>query len=202
MGARRAAPTRERAGVRHGFGCREPAGERPGAGAEFYLGRRHDRLQSWHQLGSDRGRTAGCSRPVDDFRYDGQFRRRRHRGPIAPDSWTFTANSQSYAIIGADVNFSLAGTTGGVINNANSGQTISISNNIGESAAGVQLQQLGSSTLILSGINSYTGSTVVSGGTLLVTGSIASSGGVFVDTGATLGGTARFRDASKAAIAL
>jgi autotransporter-associated beta strand protein len=82
-------------------------------------------------------------------------------GPIVPDSWTFNANSQSYSISGAAVNFSLAGPGGGIIDNANSGQTISISNNIGESVAGVLLLQLGSSTLILSGTNTYTGGTFI-----------------------------------------
>jgi len=83
-------------------------------------------------------------------------------GSIAPDSWTFTAGAQSYSIGGSTVNFSLAGATGGIIDNANSGQTISISNNIGESAASVQVQLRGSSTLILSGANSYSGGTTVS----------------------------------------
>ena len=44
-------------------------------------------------------------------------------GAITPDSWTFNANSQSYTITGAAVNFSA---TGGLFNNANAGQTISI----------------------------------------------------------------------------
>jgi hypothetical protein len=35
------------------------------------------------------------------------------------------------------VNFSLAGPFGGLIDNANAGQTITISNNIGESVVGV-----------------------------------------------------------------
>jgi autotransporter-associated beta strand protein len=87
-------------------------------------------------------------------------------GPIAPDSWTFNAASQSYAISGAAVNFSVAGNSGGIINNASSGQAISISNDIGESAAGVRVQQLGSSTLTLSGNNSYSGQTIVQAGTL------------------------------------
>jgi autotransporter-associated beta strand protein len=92
-------------------------------------------------------------------------------GPVAPNSWTFNATSQSYAISGAAVNFSLAGVSGGIINNANSGQAISISNNIGESVAGVQVQQ-GSSTLTLSGANTYTGGTKISGfGTVQVTNS-------------------------------
>jgi autotransporter-associated beta strand protein len=92
-------------------------------------------------------------------------------GPIIPNSWTFNATSQSYTITGADVNFSLAGPSGGIINNNDDpAQTVSIANNIGESVAGVQVQQLGQSTLILSGTNTYTGGTTVSnGGTLQVT---------------------------------
>jgi len=106
---------------------------------------------------------------------------------IAPDSWTFNAGAQSYTINGGAVNFSLAGPLGGVIDNANVGQTITISNNIGESVAGVQVQLNGSSTLVLSGLNSYSGGTAVSnGGTLLVTnnssvgtGTVTLSDGVF-----------------------
>jgi len=95
-------------------------------------------------------------------------------GSIAPDSWTFTAGAQSYSISGGAVNFSLAGASGGIIDNANSGQTISISNNIGESAAGVQVQLLNNSTLILSGTNSYSGGTTVGNfGTLQATSSSA-----------------------------
>jgi autotransporter-associated beta strand protein len=82
-------------------------------------------------------------------------------GPIAPDSWTFTAASQSYSITGAAVNFSLPGASGGIIDNASSGQTISIANNIGESVARVQVQLLGDSALILSGTNTYTGGTTI-----------------------------------------
>ena len=103
-------------------------------------------------------------------------------GAIAPDSWTFNANSQSYTITGAAVNFSA---TGGIFNNANAGQTISISNNLGESAAGAQLQQLGNSTLILTGTNTYGGGTTISAGTLQIgngagTGSIV---GTVADNG-------------------
>jgi autotransporter-associated beta strand protein len=93
-------------------------------------------------------------------------------GAVAPDSWTFTANSQSYTISGGAVNFSRAGASGGILDNASAGQTISISNDIGEQVAGVQVQLLGSSTLILSGTNTYGGGTTVSGfGTLQVTNS-------------------------------
>jgi hypothetical protein len=45
--------------------------------------------------------------------------------PIAPDSWTFNANSQPYTVSGSAVNF---GT--GVTNNASAGQSFSISNNM------------------------------------------------------------------------
>src|ERR1700759_3269214 len=58
-------------------------------------------------------------------------------GPINPDSWTFNATSQSFSISGADVNFSGAG----ILNNASAGQTIAISNNIGEAVAGAGVQQ-------------------------------------------------------------
>jgi autotransporter-associated beta strand protein len=92
-------------------------------------------------------------------------------GPIAPDSWTFNANSQSYTVTGGDVNF---GTTTGLVNNATAG-SISIANNLG--GAGAQLQQLGAGTLTLSGTNTYTGVTTISAGTLVLTGtgSIAAS---------------------------
>ena len=87
---------------------------------------------------------------------------------IAPNSWTFNSTAQSYAVSGGAVNFSLAGPLGGIIDNADAGQTITISNNIGESTPGVQVQLLGSSTLRLSGTNTYTGGTTVSLGTLQV----------------------------------
>src|ERR1700692_4846658 len=103
-------------------------------------------------------------------------------GPIAPDSWTFNANSQSYNVSGAAVNF---GTATGLVNNASAG-SISIANNLG--GAGAQLQQLGTSTLTLSGTNTYSGATTISAGTLALTGtgSIATSSQVnLTNTGAT-----------------
>jgi autotransporter-associated beta strand protein len=106
-------------------------------------------------------------------------------GTILADSWTFNATSQSYAISGSDVNFSAAGAGGGIINNAGAGRTISISNNIGDGVGGaVQVQQLGSSTLILSGTNTYSGGTTLSAGTLQVTNtSSAGSGDVTLNGG-------------------
>jgi autotransporter-associated beta strand protein len=105
-------------------------------------------------------------------------------GPITPDSWTFSANSQSYTVNGQAVNFNATGLT----NNASAGQTISISNNLG--GAGAQLQQLGASTLILGGTNTYTGATIVSAGTLKAgsTGAFSSSSAFTVNSTLDLGG--------------
>ena len=108
-------------------------------------------------------------------------------GPMLPDSWTFNANSQSYTISGNEVDFSLSGTTGGLINHANTGQTITISTNVNDGGGGsVMVQQLGNSTLVLSGTNGYAGGTVISAGTVQVTnansvgsGTITLDGGTF-----------------------
>lgn len=97
-------------------------------------------------------------------------------GPIAPDSWTFTATSQSYTVTGQAVNFSGPGPN--LINNASAGQAISISNNM----TGTTLLQAAASTLTLSGTNSFT-NTTVSGGTLVNTGALTSTVGI------TAGGT-------------
>ncbi|WP_248114351.1 autotransporter domain-containing protein [Bradyrhizobium sp. 2S1] len=108
-------------------------------------------------------------------------------GPMLPDSWTFTANSQSYTISGNPVGFAVTGPSGGLINRANSGQTITISANINDGLApGVMVQQLGNSTLVLAGTNGYTGGTLISAGTVQVTnadsvgtGTITLNGGTF-----------------------
>ncbi len=104
-------------------------------------------------------------------------------GPIAPNSWTFNANSQAFMISGAAVNFSLAGASGGVIDNASSGQSIEILNNVGGS--GVQVQLLGNSVLTIFGNNTYSGGTTVSGfGTLSVVSNQAlGTGTVTLDNG-------------------
>jgi hypothetical protein len=97
--------------------------------------------------------------------------------PIAPDSWTFNVAplSQSYTVSGAAVNFGLPGATGGIISNVAIPYSISISNNIGEVSAGVQVQQLGDGILTLSGTNTYTGATTVNNGFLVLQGSITSN---------------------------
>jgi uncharacterized protein with beta-barrel porin domain len=88
-------------------------------------------------------------------------------GPIAPDSWTFNSNSQSYSVTGAAINFSNAAT---VTNNASAGQAISIANNM----TGTTLTQNGASTLTVSGTNSFT-STDLAAGTLINNGSLTST---------------------------
>jgi autotransporter-associated beta strand protein len=106
--------------------------------------------------------------------------------PISPDSWTFTATAQSYSISGATLLFGLAGASSGIFNNANTGVTISISNNIQEVAPGAQVQQLGNSTLVLSGNNDYSGGTLISAGTVRATNTLFSSigsGAVTLDGG-------------------
>ena len=93
---------------------------------------------------------------------------------------------------------STSGTTAGSIEGAGTfqlgGKTLTIgSNNLSTVVSGVidgspgNLVKVGTGTLTLSGINTYTGSTTVSGGALEVNGSIASA--TQVDPGARLSGT-------------
>jgi autotransporter-associated beta strand protein len=72
-------------------------------------------------------------------------------GSTTPDSWTFDANARSYVITGTAVSFQINGSGASIRNNANSGQTITITNNL---TAGQGISQNGASTLILSGSNS------------------------------------------------
>jgi autotransporter-associated beta strand protein len=106
---------------------------------------------------------------------------------IAPDYFQFTGTSQSYFFTGADINFSSAAVVfGGIFDTANLGQVITIGNNLGESVPGVSVILQGSSTLVLTGTNSYSGGTQVIGGALVVnnsfsvgTGTVTLDGGLF-----------------------
>ena len=105
-------------------------------------------------------------------------------GPMLPNSWTFTANAVNYTISGNEVDFSVAGPNGGIIDQANGGQVITISTNINGSVSGVMVQQLGNSTLVLSGTNGYDGGTLISAGTVQVTNANSvGSGTVTLDNG-------------------
>jgi autotransporter-associated beta strand protein len=111
-----------------------------------------------------------------------------------PDSWTFQADSQSYRIHGVDVDFSLGGSTGGIINNANEGQTIRIFNNINDGFGGpIEVQQLGNSTLVLGGANGYSGGTMLSAGTVRITNanSLGDATGIVTFNGGTLQGNGK-----------
>ncbi|WP_245334878.1 autotransporter domain-containing protein [Bradyrhizobium mercantei] len=106
---------------------------------------------------------------------------------MLPGSWTFTANSQSYTINGNPVGFSVSGPAGGLINQANNGQTITINANLTNGIGGpAMVQQLGNSTLVLAGTNAYSGGTLISAGIVQVTnadsvgtGTITLNGGTF-----------------------
>jgi autotransporter-associated beta strand protein len=107
--------------------------------------------------------------------------------PMLPDSWTFTSNAAAYTINGNEVDFGVAGPTGGLINNGNLGQRIEIGTNINDGIGGaIGVQQLGNSTLVLSGTNGYSGGTLISAGTVQVTnansvgtGTVTLNGGTF-----------------------
>jgi autotransporter-associated beta strand protein len=108
-------------------------------------------------------------------------------GPMLPDSWTFTSNAQAYVISGNPVAFSLSGPTGGVINNGNLGQRIEISANITDGIGGaIGVQQLGNSTLVLSGANGYSGGTLISAGTVQVTNANSLGSGTVTLNGGSL----------------
>ena len=110
-------------------------------------------------------------------------------GAITVDTWVFNPTAQSYSISGGNVRFDVNGAA--LINQANTGQTISISNSLRETGASAQVSQEGASTLILSAKNTYSGGTAISAGTLVAShaaaGTIDALGtGAVTMTGGTL----------------
>ena len=91
------------------------------------------------------------------------------------------------------MNVGNGGTTGTIIGNVRDRGTLNFNRSDAVTYGGIisdtgRVQQNGSGTLTLSGINTYTGFTNVNAGTLSVNGSIASSPLTTVNAGATLGG--------------
>jgi autotransporter-associated beta strand protein len=78
-------------------------------------------------------------------------------------------------------------TVGG--NNQSTNVTGVIADGGSHSGTGASLVKVGTGTMILSDVNTYTGATSVNAGTLSVNGSIVSSSGVTVNAGGTLAGT-------------
>src|SRR5664280_327589 len=105
---------RGRAVRRRGTGCRLSAVDRRGAGAELYLGRAGSTTNTGnYNLGTEWGNPPAGAPPVTAgqsavFDATGSATVNVTAGPITPGSWTFNANSQSYVISGAAVNFGVA----------------------------------------------------------------------------------------------
>jgi fibronectin-binding autotransporter adhesin len=83
---------------------------------------------------------------------------------VSPDGWTFTSNAPAYNISGSAVTLGASG----IVDNA-SGQTITISNDLG-GTCGVAIHD-STGTMTLSGSNSYTGATTIDVGGTLAAGS-------------------------------
>jgi autotransporter-associated beta strand protein len=105
-----------------------------------------------------------------------------------------TVSGASAANFIGTMNVGNGGTTGTIIGNVLNRGTLNFNRSDAVEYSGIisdtgRVQQNGSGTLTLSGINTYTGATNVNAGTLAVNGSIAASNLTTVNAGATLTGT-------------
>lgn len=98
---------------------------------------------------------------------------------------TLQFNSSGYVLSGDALRFGVAG--GGTINTA-AGVTTTIGSALID-GTGTSLTKVGSGTLLLSGISSYTGPTQLNAGALIINGSIAASSGLTVAAGTLLTGS-------------
>ncbi|MBN8938351.1 MAG: autotransporter domain-containing protein [Rhizobiales bacterium] len=92
-----------------------------------------------------------------------------------PSTLTFAANAQSFTMSGGTIDWFYSG--GGIINNANAGQVITISTDMVDLSSGASLTQSGNSTLILAGQIQMFGAHTVSAGSLVVASGGSFSGG-------------------------
>jgi len=105
-------------------------------------------------------------------------------GPTGATGPVFTGGTLQFA--GADIASALP------IRLKAAGGTLDTNGNNAELSGKIsgpgELAKIGTGTLVLSGVNTYTGATKISGGTLEVDGSIANTSSVMVNSGGTLSG--------------